>query len=144
MADPKAYVMVDNFDVDNVFDKAYKTSSKLKKAMKTAAEKAIDSSPKLTTTAPKPENKLPQFYVSGTLSKLTQEDGGKHGRLRAKVEMVLGTWPDKSILGRPHGGAPMDISNPKKIDDDVEYLAAFVVKDLIVKQVIDAMVKKLP
>jgi len=38
----------------------------------------------------------------------------------------------------------MDTSNPKKIDDDVEYLAAAVVKDLVEKKIIAAIVAKLP
>ena len=144
MAGFKAYVMVDDFDVTDVFDKSYKNNSKLKKAMKAAAEKAIDSSPKLTTTPPKPENKLPQFYLTGTLSKLTLEEGKKNSVLKGKVEMVLGTYPDKSLFGFPTGSAPLDVFNMKKIDNDVEELAVAIVKDTVEKKVVAAIVAKLP
>src|SRR5262245_12936653 len=105
MAGEKAYVKVDEFAVDDVFDKKYKASSALKKAMTTAAENAVDSSSKLTTTPPKKGSNAPQFYLTGTLSKLTKEPRGKKELLEAKITMVVGTWPDKSMFAFPNGGA---------------------------------------
>lgn len=142
MAGPKGYVYVDEFKVDEVFDKKYKSSAKLKKAMTTAAEKAIDASPKLTTTPPKKGEDVPQFYLTGTLSKLTKEEEGKKEIVRAKVSLVLGTYPDKSMFGFPSGGAKVPAS--KRIDDDVEDVAAGAVAGVVADKVVAELAKRVP
>jgi hypothetical protein len=142
MAGPKGYVYVDEFGIDEVFDKKYKSSASLKKAMTKAAEKAIDGSPKLTTTPPKKGEDVPQFYLTGTLTKLTKEEEGKKEIIRAKVSMVLGTWPDKSMFGFPSGGAKVPAS--KRIDDDVEDVAAGAVEGVIKDKVLAELVKRVP
>jgi hypothetical protein len=133
MAD-KTYVCVDTISIKDTFDSKYKST--LPKRIGTAFEKAIDRSSKLTTKPPS-DKKAEGFYLTGTLS-LKKTDKG----VEAKLSMVLATWPKKSMFGAANREASTEVSNPDKIDKDVDAIIDALLDDAPA-EVVKTLEKKL-
>ena len=129
MAD-KAYVTVANMKVDKIFDNKYKAT--LPKAMKAAAEKAINGSSNMTTS--KPSNKAAKAYsLDATVVFLVLN--GKN--LEVKVSMVLSE--DDHMFGFLEGKSKLPTTNPKELDGDVQDLVAGVITSLVKDKVSKAI-----
>ena len=151
MATDKAYVHVDDFAINESFDRKHKTSSSLKKAMKAAAVKAINKSSKLTTKPindkdkGKDDAKKPmQFYVGGGVSKITKYSKGKKEFLKAEMKIQTASWPKKSMFGFADGNRAFVDYNAKRIDKEVEELLSELVDVLMTKDVVKALEARVP
>jgi len=98
-------------------------------------ERAIDRSSKLTTEPPA-DKKAEGFYLTGSLS-LKKTDKG----IEAKLSMPLATWPKKSIFGVASSQAIVEVTNPAKIDKDVDAVVDALLDDARA-QVIKALEKR--
>jgi hypothetical protein len=135
MAD-KTYVDVDTIDVKDpksAFDGKYKSG--LPKRMNAVFEKAINRSSKLTTKPPS-DKKAEGFYLTGTLTLMKTDKS-----IEAKLSMVLATWPKKSMFGAANSEASTEVSNPDKIDKDVDAVIDALLDDAQT-QVVKAFEKK--
>jgi len=132
MAD-KTYVCIDTIAVKESFDNKYKAT--LPKRVGAALAKAVDRSSKLTTKPPA-DKKAEGFYLSGTLA-LTKAGTD----ITAALELVLATWPKKSMFNRATKGATFEKSNPAKIDKEVDELIDTLV-DTLQPQVVKALEKR--
>jgi hypothetical protein len=129
MAD-KAFVIAATMKVDKTFDNKYKTN--LPKAMKAAVEAAIKSSSTMTTQKPTGKG-FKTYSLDATVTSLTQSGNN----LEAKLSMVLSE--DDHMFGFMNGGAKLQNSNPKKVDDDVAELVGDVIDSLIKDKVSKAI-----
>ncbi len=105
---PKAYVHIEKVGVSETFDDKYKDT--LPPIMVASLVAAVDGSAKLTTT-----EAAKGFYLDGNLA-LKRTDIG----VKASLTMQMATWPDKSMFGFPTGTVSVEVSNPKRIDGDVD------------------------
>jgi len=139
MADEKTYVKVASFGVTKPFDSKYAAS--LPKIMLKVAESAIDKSRKLCTT-PSPDKKAQAFYLDGNLTSLEKSTKGAETLISAEITLQLADWPKKSMFGFASGKAKLPAGNPKKLDDDVEYLVKDLVKSVMADKVIKEFEKR--
>src|SRR5262245_55100048 len=134
----KASVEVATANVENAFDKKYKTT--LPPKMKAAVESAIKSSPNMQKP---PNDKSRRFSLDATVTSLTKTGEDNSIEVEAKLSMALS---EKSrILATLSGSRKVLGANPKKIDDEVEELVRDllegVIKDKVSKAVKDRTAK---
>jgi HEAT repeat protein len=84
--------------------------------------------------------KIQAFYVHGTLNELKTAAKSGSTIVSCKVNMLIGTYPDKSMFGFANGGASVQAGTSAK---DIEYAKedciTAVVEDLVGKKIIPAI-----
>jgi hypothetical protein len=84
--------------------------------------------------------KTQAFYVHGTLNELKTAAKSGSTIVSCKVNMLIGTFPDKSMFGFANGGASVQAGTSAK---DIEYAkedcVTAVVEDLVGKKIIPAI-----
>jgi hypothetical protein len=77
------------------------------------------------------------FYIDGTLNELKVKESGSSTTISCKINMLLASYPDKSIFGLLHGGATVQASG-RSTDIDLarEDCVSAVVEDLIAKKIV--------
>ncbi len=77
------------------------------------------------------------FYIDGTLNELKVKESGSSTTVSCKINMLLASFPDKSIFGLLHGGATVQASG-RSTDIDLarEDCVSAVVEDLIAKKIV--------
>ena len=77
------------------------------------------------------------FYVDGTLNELKIKESGSSTTVSCKINMLLASFPDKSIFGLLNGGASVQASgSATDIAMAREDCVSAVVEDLIAKKII--------
>lgn len=77
------------------------------------------------------------FYVDGTLTSLTAEDGGGGTVVACQVSLLLATYPAKSMFGFLKGGARVETgSSERSIDRGKQDCVSAVVESLVVRKII--------
>lgn len=81
--------------------------------------------------------KMNAFHVDGTLTELTTERRGSSTLVSCKVNMLLATYPEKSMFGFLNGGARVQAgSSERDVGLAVEDCVNAVVEDLVSKRII--------
>lgn len=122
-------------------------NTKLKALMRTTVEKTFKSKgqPMLTawpggkspTRKDLDAKKASGFHVDGTLTELTVKTKGSAATVSCKVNMLIATFPEKSVFGFLNGGASVTGSNDESdIKLASEDCLAAVVEDLVAKKII--------
>ncbi len=77
------------------------------------------------------------YHVDGTLNEVTTKEKGSAVIVSCKVNMLIASYPDKSMFGFLNGGASVQASNDEK---DIELAkkdcVTAVVEDLVIKKII--------
>jgi hypothetical protein len=85
----------------------------------------------------------PAFHVDGTLNELSTQTRGSATIVSCKVNMLIATYPDKSMFGFLNGGASVQASSDAA---DVELAkqdcVMAVVEDLVIKKIIPTIQAK--
>jgi hypothetical protein len=77
------------------------------------------------------------FYVDGTLNELKVKESGSSTTVSCKINMLLASYPDKSIFGLLNGGASVQASgSASDIALAREDCVSAVVEDLIAKKIV--------
>jgi hypothetical protein len=77
------------------------------------------------------------FYVDGTLNELKVKEAGSSTMVSCKINMLLASYPDKSIFAFLNGGASVQASGSSKdIALAREDCVSAVVEDLIAKKIV--------
>jgi len=77
------------------------------------------------------------FYVDGTLNELKVKESGSSATVSCKINMLLASYPDKSIFGLLNGGASVQASSSARdIALAREDCVSAVVEDLIAKKIV--------
>lgn len=77
------------------------------------------------------------FYVDGTLNEMKIKESGSSTTVSCKINMLLASYPDKSIFGLLNGGASVQASgSASDIALAREDCVSAVVEDLIAKKII--------
>jgi len=77
------------------------------------------------------------FYVDGTLNELKVKESGSSTMVSCKINMLLASYPDKSIFGLLSGGASVQASgSANDIALAREDCVSAVVEDLIAKKIV--------
>jgi hypothetical protein len=77
------------------------------------------------------------FYVDGTLNELKVKEAGSSTMVSCKINMLLASYPDKSIFAFLNGGASVQASGTSKdIALAREDCVSAVVEDLIAKKIV--------
>jgi len=77
------------------------------------------------------------FYVDGTLNELKVKESGSSTTISCKINMLLASYPDKSIFGLLNGGASVQASgSARDIALAREDCVSAVVEDLIAKKIV--------
>jgi hypothetical protein len=83
------------------------------------------------------------FYIDGTLNDLKVKESGRSTTVSCKINMLLASYPDKSIFGLLSGGASVQASGSAS---DValarEDCVSAVVEDLIAKKIVPTIITK--
>jgi hypothetical protein len=83
------------------------------------------------------------FYIDGTLNDLKVKESGRSTTVSCKINMLLASFPDKSIFGLLSGGASVQASGSAS---DValarEDCVSAVVEDLIAKKIVPTIITK--
>jgi len=83
------------------------------------------------------------FYVDGTVNEMKVKESGSSMMVSCKINMLLASYPDKSIFGLLNGGASVQASGAK---NDLalarEDCVAAVVEDLIAKKIVPTISSK--
>ncbi|HET9623127.1 MAG TPA: HEAT repeat domain-containing protein [Kofleriaceae bacterium] len=83
------------------------------------------------------------FYVDGTLNELKIKESGSSTTVSCKINMLLASFPDKSIFGLLNGGASVQASgSASDIALAREDCVSAVVEDLIAKKIIPTINSK--
>jgi hypothetical protein len=77
------------------------------------------------------------FYVDGTLNELKIKESGSSTMVSCKINMLLASYPDKSIFGLLNGGASVQATgSARDIALAREDCVSAVVEDLIAKKIV--------
>jgi hypothetical protein len=77
------------------------------------------------------------FYVDGTLNELKAKESGRTTTVSCKINMLLASYPDKSIFGLLTGGASVQASgSASELALAREDCVSAVVEDLIAKKIV--------
>jgi hypothetical protein len=77
------------------------------------------------------------FYVDGTLNELKSKESGRSTTVSCKINMLLASYPDKSIFGLLTGGATVQASgSASDLAMAREDCVSAVVEDLIAKKIV--------
>lgn len=83
------------------------------------------------------------FYVDGTVNELKEKQAGSSMMVSCKINMLLASYPDKSIFGLLNGGASVQASGS---GNDLalarEDCVSAVVEDLIAKKIVPTICSK--
>ena len=83
------------------------------------------------------------FYVDGTVNEMKVKQAGSSMTVSCKINMLLASYPDKSIFGLLNGGASVQASGSS---NDVamarEDCVSAVVEDLIAKKIVPTISSK--
>ena len=83
------------------------------------------------------------FYVDGTVNEMKVKETGSSVTVSCKINMLLASYPDKSIFGLLNGGASVQASGAK---NDIalarEDCVSAVVEDLIAKKIVPTITTK--
>ena len=83
------------------------------------------------------------FYVDGTLNEVKVEKSGNSSKVSCKVNMLLASFPDKSVFGFLNGGAAVQASaSASDIALAQQDCVAAVVESLIAKQIVPTIKSK--
>ncbi len=120
--------------------------------VKTAGSTLGKTAPKMQQTWPGSLPTTPQgfaakgysaFFVDGTLNELKVQTSGNTSTVSCKINMLLASFPDKSIFGMLNGGAKVQGSaSQKDIDLAGEDCVTAVVEDLIAKKIVPTINSK--
>jgi hypothetical protein len=112
-------------------------TQKLKDLMRKTAMNWIPKTSKDLVTTGTPAKGAVSFHVDGTLTELTQKEKGATTLVSCKINMLIATYPEKSMFGFLNGGATVQSSSKAS---DVEFAkedcVAAVVEDLVVKKIV--------
>jgi hypothetical protein len=77
------------------------------------------------------------FYIDGTVNELKVKESGSSTTVSCKINMLLASYPDKSIFGLLNGGASVQASgSANDISLAREDCVSAVVEDLIAKKIV--------
>jgi hypothetical protein len=76
------------------------------------------------------------FYIDGTLNELKIKESGSSTTVSCKINMLLASYPDKSIFGLLNGGASVQASGASDVALAREDCVSAVVEDLIAKKIV--------
>jgi hypothetical protein len=83
------------------------------------------------------------FYVDGTLNELKVKQAGSSTTISCKINMLLASYPDKSIFGMLNGGASVQASGSQRdIALASEDCVSAVIEDLIAKKIVPTINSK--
>ncbi len=83
------------------------------------------------------------FFVDGTLTELKVVQSGSSAKVSCKVNMLLASFPDKSMFGFLNGGAAVQASSsPSEIALAGDDCVAAVIESLITKQIVPTINSK--
>lgn len=83
------------------------------------------------------------FYVDGTLNELKEKVSGSSATVSCKINMLLASYPDKSIFGMLNGGASVQASSSARdIALAREDCVSAVIEDLIAKKIVPTINSK--
>jgi hypothetical protein len=83
------------------------------------------------------------FYVDGTLNEVKIEKSGNSSKVSCKVNMLLASYPEKSVFGFLNGGAAVQASaSASDIALAQQDCVAAVVESLIAKQIVPTIKSK--
>ena len=83
------------------------------------------------------------FYVDGTLNELKEKVSGSSTTVSCKINMLLASYPDKSIFGMLNGGASVQASgSARDIALAREDCVSAVIEDLIAKKIVPTINSK--
>jgi hypothetical protein len=76
------------------------------------------------------------FYIDGTLNELKVKETGSMTTVSCKINMLLASYPDKSIFGLLHGGASVQATGSADVALAREDCVSAVIEDLIGKKIV--------
>jgi hypothetical protein len=83
------------------------------------------------------------FYIDGTVNELNVKLSGSSTMVSCKINMLLASYPDKSIFGLLNGGASVQASgSANDIALAREDCVSAVVEDLIAKKIVPTILTK--
>jgi hypothetical protein len=83
------------------------------------------------------------FYVDGTVNDVKVKQTGSSTMVSCKINMLLASFPDKSIFGLLNGGASVQVSGTKTdVAGASEDCVSAVVEDLIAKKIVPTISSK--
>ena len=83
------------------------------------------------------------FHVDGTINELSTKSKGSATIVSCKVNMLIATYPEKSMFGFLNGGASVQASDsPSDIELAKKDCVAAVVEDLVIKKIIPTIEAK--
>ncbi len=83
------------------------------------------------------------FYVDGTVNELKVKEAGSSMMVSCKINMLLASYPDKSIFGLLNGGASVQASgSTNDLALAREDCVSAVVEDLIAKKIVPTITSK--
>jgi hypothetical protein len=83
------------------------------------------------------------FYLDGTLNELKVKESGSSTTVSCKINMLLASYPDKSIFGMLNGGASVQASgSARDIALAREDCVSAVIEDLIAKKIVPTINSK--
>jgi hypothetical protein len=126
--------------------------AKLRDLMRATAEKTLGRvAREMATTWPGGEptkkqladKKTTGFFVDGTLNELTTKEKGAATIVSCKINMLIASFPDKSMFGFLNGGATVQASNtPSDIALARQDCVSAVIEDLIAKKIVPTIKTK--
>jgi hypothetical protein len=76
------------------------------------------------------------FYIDGTVNELKVKETGSAMTVSCKINMLLASYPDKSIFGLLNGGASVQATGSSDVALAREDCVSAVVEDLIAKKIV--------
>lgn len=123
--------------------KALMVKTATKAMEKTASRMAITWPGGAPTKAQLDAKSTVGFYVDGTLNELKVKEAGSSTTVSCKINMLLASYPDKSIFGLLTGGASVQASgSANDIALAREDCVSAVVEDLIAKKIVPTIITK--
>ena len=109
---------------------------------KAASNMAITWPGGLPTQAQLDAKSTQGFYVDGTVNELKVKQSGSSATVSCKINMLLASFPDKSIFGLLNGGASVQASGSADIALAGEDCVSAVIEDLIAKKIVPTINSK--
>jgi len=82
------------------------------------------------------------FYIDGTVNELKVKETGSAVTVSCKINMLLASYPDKSIFGLLNGGASVQATGASDVALAREDCVSAVVEDLIAKKIVPTINSK--
>lgn len=122
--------------------KALMVKTATKTMAKVASDMAIAWPGGAPTRAQLEAKRTVGFYVDGTLNELKVKESGSTTTVSCRINMLLASYPDKSIFGLLNGGASVQASGPTDVALAREDCVSAVVEDLIAKKIVPTIHSK--